>query len=162
MKNTLVLGLFLISTLLIWGCKELVAPDFKKMTNVKFSSIMMNKGVNLNITADALLNNPNSIGANVSKIDFDIFIDGIKVSNITQNVSKKMPANSDFTLPLNFSVPLQKVFAGFKPTIADMLKKRTVKIKMIGHIYIKQGIEIKVPVDFDDSYGVPLKYFLNM
>lgn len=123
---------------------------------------MMNRGVNLNATADALLNNPNSVGVTISKMDFDVFVDGIKVSDVNQNISKKMPANSDFTLPLTFSVPLTKAFAGFKPTIADMMKKRTVKIKLVGDIYVKPaGVEIKLPFEYDDTYDVALKDFLN-
>jgi len=162
MKKLLPFIVLISCALLIWGCKKPVEPTFKKLTNVKFGSLMVNKGVNLKISADALLNNPNAVGVTISKMDFDVFVDGIKVSDMTQNVSKKMPANSDFTLPLNFNVPLAKVFAGFRPTIADLMKKRTVKIKMLGDIYVKPaGVEIKLPVEYEDTYDVPLKDFLN-
>ncbi len=162
MKNIVPLTIIVLSSILIFGCKEPVKPEYKKMTNVKFNSIMANKGVSLNISADVILNNPNFVGVTISKMDFDVFVEGIKVSDMVQDVSKKMPANSDFTLPLNFNVPLMKVFAGFKPTIADLMKKRTVKVKIIGDIFVKPaGVEFKLPVEYEDTYDVPLKDFLN-
>jgi|GEM_PF-1116735 len=162
MKNLLPLTVLFLSTLIIWGCNKPVKPEFKKLNNVKFGSVMVDKGVGLNVSADALLNNPNAFGVTISKLDFEVFVDGTKVSDMVQEVSAEMPANSDFTLPLTFKVPLDKAFAGFRPTISEMMKNRAVTIKVKGDIYVKPaGVEFKLPFEYEDTYDVPLKNFLN-
>lgn len=151
----------LLFILCISACKQPQKPEFKSMENVKFQSVMLDKSVSVNMIAQAVLHNPNPVGVTITGMDFDLFADGKKVSKVTQNVAAEMPANSDFKLPLAFSIPLAEVFKDFKPTIKQLMGKRTVNLKVVGHLKVKAGVEIKIPVSYEDKYDVALKDFIN-
>lgn len=147
----------------ISACKKPAQPEFKKLTNVKFGSLIkIDNGFGVKMKGDAVLFNPNSVGVPISGMDFDLYADGKKVSHITQDVTAQMPANGDFTLPLNFGIPLEEVFRGFKPTIRELMNKRSVKVKVDGHLVVKPaGVELKIPVTYEDDYEVALKDLIN-
>ncbi len=151
--------LLIIST--FSSCEKPETPEFRKMTNVKFESIHVDKDVHVNMLGNALLFNPNGFGLDITEMDFDVFVDGKKVTHITQPLQATMKANSEFSLPMAFDIPLMEVFKGVKPTIAEMLTTREIKVKVDGTLTVKAGVSVKVPVSYEDKYPVPLKMFLN-
>ena len=153
--------LFVVIISVFSACKEPEAPEFRKMTQVKFESVHVDKGVHVNMLGNAVLFNPNDFGLDIVGMDFDVYVDNNKVTRATQTLSAKMPANDEFSLPLALDIPLREVFKGFKPTIAEMLKTRKIKVKIDGTITVKAGVKVKVPVVYEDEYPVPLKMFLN-
>ncbi len=139
----------LLFCLLFSACSSPDYPEFREMKNVKFKSFSFTDGGSVTLKADAIFFNPNAIGANVTEVDLDMYLDGKKVTHIRQDVSAKMKSNSEFTLPLDFSVPLKEVYKDLKPALGNLLKKRKLGYRMEGTLKVGLGsVEFAVPVDF--------------
>jgi len=135
-------------SLLFCSCSSTEKPTFKKLENVKFNSFSIKKPYSVKLNADAIFNNPNVVGANVTAMDFDVFVNGIKSTHIKQEVATKIKAQSDFTLPVICTVPLTDIFQDFK--IADLLKSQEIKYRMEGYLTVEiAGVPIKVPLEYE-------------
>ena len=146
------------AVMLFEACSSPDYPEFQKMENVKFSSISFTGGVSVTLNGDAVFHNPNPIGAKVTEIDFDLFINDKKVTHIRQDVSENMKANSDFTLPLQFKIPLKEVFKDLKPTIGNIFKKQKINYHMLGTLKVGLGsVEVAVPIDYADEEELKYK-----
>jgi len=134
--------------LLFCACSKTEKPTFKKLENIKFNSFSIKKPYSVKLNADAIFNNPNSLGANISAMDFDVFINGIKSTHIKQDVSIKIKAQSDFTLPIIATVPLKDIFEDLK--ITNLLKSQKIDYRMTGYLTLNlAGLPIKVPFDYE-------------
>ncbi len=148
---------FIAASLFIFSCSSPQEPSFKEIKNVKFTDISIRDGLKAIFKGDAVLNNPNSLGATITGLDLEMFVDGKKVSDIDQNLSASMPANSDFTLPLEFAVPLKDVFQDIKPSLGGIFKKREVNYEIMGDIKIGLGgVDIKVPMTYSGTEELKL------
>lgn len=139
----------LLICLFFSACSSPEYPEFREMKNVKFKSFSLNNGGSVTLKSDAIFFNPNAIGANVTEVDLDVYIDDKKVTNIRQDVRAEMNANSKFTLPLDFSVPLKDVYKDFKPSLGNLLKKRKIAYRIDGTLKVGLGsVEFSIPVDY--------------
>ncbi|MFK7935820.1 MAG: LEA type 2 family protein [Saprospiraceae bacterium] len=139
------------------ACNAPEYPEFVEMQNVKFKSVGFLNGLNVTCTADAVFNNPNAVGANVTEVNLDVSIDGKKVTTIKQEVSAKMPANSAFTLPLDFDIPLREVLKDVKPSLSNILKNRKLNYQIDGTLKVGLGaVEVAIPVDYAGEEEVKL------
>ena len=92
-------------TLLLGACTAPENPSFNKLEKVKFNSLSIKKPYSVTLKADAVFNNPNALGAQISAMDFDVYINQKKTTHIRQDVSVKVSAQSDFTLPIICTIP---------------------------------------------------------
>ncbi len=146
--------IFLFSFFLI-SCAAPSEPEFKKLENVKFGSLSVIKPYSVTLNADAIFHNPNVLGANITEMNFDVYINDQKTTKINQDISAKMSPNSDFSLPIKCKIPLKEVFKDFK--FKDILKEKVLRYKLDGYLKIGLGnVELKVPVTFEDeeSFGL--------
>ncbi len=56
-----------------------------------------------------ICHNPNQLGADITEMDIDLFINDQKVTHITQSLRARIPARSDFSVPLELKIPLEDV-----------------------------------------------------
>jgi LEA14-like dessication related protein len=122
------------------------------MEKVTFKSFSFKDGGSVTLEGQALFFNPNLLGANVTEMDFDVYINGKKVTHINQPVSAEMKGNSEFKLPLDFQVPLKEVYKDLKPTLGSIFKKKKIEYRLDGHLKVGLGnIEVSVPVQYEDE-----------
>jgi len=141
----------------LFACDGPEYPEFVEMKNVKFKSVGFLNGLSITCKADAVFKNPNPVGAKVTEVNLDVTIDGKKVTTIKQEVSAKMPANSEFILPLNFDVPLKKAFPDLKSTLGNLLKSKKLNYQLEGTLKVGLGkVEVAVPVDYEGEEEVKL------
>jgi len=101
-------------------------PEFVKMENIKFKNVTLPPDLN-----------------------------GKKTTHITQDLEVLMAANSDFSLPLSFDIPVgeKEFFKNFKNMLNGAWKKKSVKIRSVGTITIKAiNLNLDIPFDYDDEY----------
>jgi LEA14-like dessication related protein len=147
--NRILPVLFLFLT---FGCSGPEAPTFVRVDRVQFKSVSVLGSPTVTIVGDAIFDNPNSMGAEVTEIDLDVYINDKKMTRVRQDVSATMPANSDFTLPLSFEVPIEEVLNDLKRNVFDVLKKKTVDYRLDGHIKVGFGnVEVAVPVEHEGT-----------
>ena len=145
-KLSVLLGSVILCLLV--ACAGPQSPEFERIENVKFKSLSFTNGLSVTLQGDAIFHNPNPIGAKVTEIDLDVYINDKKVTHIRQEVSSTMKANADFSLPLNFDIPLKEVTKDLKPTLGNIFKKMEVEYKLDGNIKVGLGnVELRVPVE---------------
>lgn len=138
-------------TLFLTSCSTPEAPEFQKLENVKFKSASL-AGMNFTLTADAIFHNNNVLGADITAMDLEMFVNEKKVSDIKQNVTATMGGSSDFTLPLEIEVPLKQVLKDIKPTLGGLLKKPEINYHLKGTITVSiAGVKANVPMDYADK-----------
>ena len=159
MKLSRIIGVIFFLAFLAGGyyiyqeASNLQEPEFIELENIKFKNVTLPPNITLTFTSDAVLNNPNSHQLTISKVDFDVIVDGKKTSHFTQDLEVLMPANSQFKLPLSFEVPLEK--RGIIDTFKSAWKKKGVKIRSKGEITIRAGrVKFDIPFDYDDEYRI--------
>lgn len=159
MKITRIIGIIFFLALLGGGfylyqeASKLQQPEFIELENIKFKNITLPPNITLTFTSDAVINNPNSYQMTISKVDFDVMVDGKKTSHFTQDLEVVMPANSDFKLPLSFEIPLEK--RGIIDTFKGAWKNKGIKIRSVGDITIRAGrVTFDIPFDYDDEYRI--------
>ncbi len=125
------LGLFLFSLTSCSGNKDIT---FLRMENVKVKSI--DKSGKLKVTADAVLNNPRRLGAKVSYLECGVKVEGKDIAEVAQIKESKVPARSDFIVPLETEVSLKKVF-GNSFSLAKGAVDGKVKVELDGKVKVK-------------------------
>lgn len=92
------------------------------MENVKFRSLVFSGPAAISLTGDAVFNNPNAIGATVTEVDLDVFINGKKASHVHQNMSVDVPAKAEFRLPLKMDISLKNLMEDGKSQLSFLMK----------------------------------------
>lgn len=136
----LLLSLFIILSLS--NCRtsqDLVFKEYKnlRLQNVNFSSA--------NLKVDLVYYNPNSIGLELNKTDFDLYIDSSYLGHSSQNLQVAIPARKDFTIPLDIQVDLKNLL---KNGLAALTSKE-VLVQLKGNVRVgKAGIYKIIKVDY--------------
>ncbi|MEM6726321.1 MAG: LEA type 2 family protein [Bacteroidota bacterium] len=164
MTRTLLLSFLLIGSILFLQCEGPQNPEFQSMENVRFKTIQVDDGFGVTLSGDAKLMNPNSVGVMIDNMDFDVYADGKKMTRLRQEISILMGANQEFSLPLEFDIPLQGVIDQLKQpkNILELAKKLEIPIRVDGHIGVSiAGKTLKIPVDYEEPYEISLRTLLG-
>jgi len=102
------------------------------------------------LKAQAIFFNPNSTRMRLKKIDVDIYISGKKVGEVDQDLMTIIPANDEFTVPLEVKLAMQDF--GILDTLFGMLGAKKLEIQYKGSLKLTyHGLPIRVPVDYKDE-----------
>ena len=145
-----------LSILLFAACSGPKEPTFKTMKNLQVKKLSL---ATLEIHGDAVFNNPNPVGITLSRIDLDISINDVQAAKIKQDISTKVPASSDFTVPIKMSTAPKSVLqdvGGLLQGIGGALKDKKIKVNYKGNVYFSVAkVEIPVPVEYTEE--IPVK-----
>lgn len=154
MKSLFYLLLFSASFILV-GCGSSKDVTFKEMANVKLKSL--EKDGTLKVTADAVLNNPRRVGAKVTYLECEVFIDGKPLAEVAQLKEAKVPKRSDFSVPLETSISLKKVIGNALSLAKSVIGDGKVDVKMKGTVKVKVfGKTFTIPFDVEEETEVSL------
>ena len=132
-------------------------PKLLKISNVKLNDVSLPPNMAVYFNADAHLHNPNGFSMNIASTDFDVFVNGTKATRVSQEVNTKMPANSEFILPIRFEIPLKEneSFKGLGGLLKGALKKQALDIRSEGTITIKVfKYTFDIPFEHENSYNL--------
>jgi LEA14-like dessication related protein len=102
------------------------------------------------LKANAIFYNPNDVRGKLKKIDVDIFVDGKKAASVDQLLKTAIPAQSEFTVPLEVKLAIKEL--GLMDTIFGMIGGKKFKIHYKGSLKLSyRGLPINVPVDYKDE-----------
>ena len=86
----------------------------------------------------------------LKKIDVDIYISGKKVGEVDQDLTTIIPANDEFTVPLEVKLAMKDF--GILDTLFGMLGAKRMEIQYKGSLKLTyHGLPIRVPVDYKDE-----------
>lgn len=141
---------FLIVFLAI-SCSKGKSVEFVKMDKMQFKKI--NSEGNLVLKTNATLHNGYSMGVEIAGVDFQVFLDGKHVSDVTQTESVRMKPSADFTLPLEAELSAKQLFGSVGTLLGALSKKdKQLTIEMKGKIKVKVlGRELGVPFNYEEK-----------
>jgi len=145
--------LFIIVVSVAVGCKKPEEPPvFKGVGNVKVTKV---EGTNAYINADAYFHNPNDIKLNIRKVDIHVHLDGKPIGVINETVKTKVPAKSDFAVPLNVTFNLKDT--GILKNLLGFIGGNKREVRYTGFISVSAyGLPVKVKVDHTEEVRVRL------
>lgn len=145
-----------IILLTLLACSGLQSPEFKKMENLKVRAMSILDGTKMTMEGDAVFYNPNPIGAKVKEIELDVFINDNLVNNVKNEVEVSVKGDADFSVPLEFEIPLEEVIGSF--SIGDLFKEKLIEYKVSGTIKVALGaVTFDVPIEFEEKESIKLK-----
>ncbi len=137
---------FLLALLSVTGCKK---PD-QEIVLRKVRDVVVDATSDPMLKANAIFYNPNNVRGRLKKIDVEIFVNGKKAASVDQSLKTSIPAQSEFTVPLEVKLALKEL--GVMDTIFGMIGGRKFKIRYKGSLRLTyRGLPINVPVDYEDE-----------
>ncbi|MBL7844007.1 MAG: LEA type 2 family protein [Cyclobacteriaceae bacterium] len=136
----------------------LVIPGCKPKEDVQLRQI---KDVIVDATsepllkANAILYNPNNIRMMVKKIDMEVFVDGKKAAVIDQQMKLKVPAQAEFTVPLEVKLNMKEI--GLLDAVFAVIGGKKFQIHYKGTIRLQyKGVPFSVPVNHKEEIRIRL------
>lgn len=129
--------------------------EFLQVEGLQFKRVTPFPKLSLTTSAKAALHNPNPFGVEITKMEFDVYVEDKHTTKVSQIVSVPMPAKSEFKLPFEFEIPLGKsgFFKDAKDVITGAWKNQSLKIKTVGVINIEVlNIPVELPFEEEDVY----------
>jgi len=143
---------FSVVILLFSACQKPQEPAFKRMQNFNVGEV---KGNQVEIFADAVLENPNNINAEVVFLDIDMIMQEKIIGKINDAKQVKVPANSEFIVPVKIMASVDVIKQNWLTSAISILSNGKVPVKFSGFVTIKVlKIPFKVPVDFTEHLKV--------
>jgi LEA14-like dessication related protein len=105
------------------------------------------------LKAEAVFYNPNKTSGKLKGIAVDIFVNGKKAGSIDKDYKIKIPARSEFSVPLEVKLNMKEL--GTVETLLGMLGGKKFDIRYQGNLrLLYHGVPIKVPVDYKSQIKV--------
>lgn len=148
---------FLLASFLIISCNNgPQTPYFIESKNYRIKNLNLTE---VSVLAEAVYQNPNNVGITVENWDILVTANGIEVGKVDVDAPTEIPANGQFSLPIEASFPPSKVLdleSGILSGILSAISNKEVEMIYKGYFTVKViGISVKVPVDMTEM--VPLK-----
>ncbi|MGY6650524.1 LEA type 2 family protein [Wenyingzhuangia sp. IMCC45574] len=139
---------FLVATFLLFSCGNLKAPIYSGVKDLAISEV-----VNDSITVKAKLNfkNPNKVGGKLYLTDLHTMVNGIAIGKL-KNQKVKVPAKSDFSVPLEIKLSKDQLFNSKKGLLGSLLTSlftNRIEVKLDGQATFKKFLFKKeYPIKF--------------
>lgn len=105
------------------------------------------------LKANAVFFNPNRIRGRLKRIDVEIFIDGKKAASVDQQLKTRIPANAEFTVPIEVHLAMKEL--GFMDTLFGVIGGKRFEIHYKGSLRLTyHGLPFNVPVDYKDNVRI--------
>ena len=148
MKNSL----FFLLLLSLSSCSKLQEPILKNFGKIEVSEI---KGGIVTVAAEALYENPNSIGGRLNKVVIDVWANDNKIGQIDQDMDLKIEPNSEFSVPLVITIPISEITKDQSNLLGGLLRavlNKKVDMEYKGILRVRlAGIPFKLTIDQEEE-----------
>jgi len=128
--------IIVITTLLLSSCMRYQDIKFVGIENVKMGKIGMNETT---MEMNLIFNNPNKLGAMLNNAGGKAWIQDIYIGDFLLNEDVKIPARSDFSVPVRLKVNLKDLLSNS----LNLITRDSVTIKLDGNARLSKGSIIK-------------------
>lgn len=144
-RINLILLTGLICMMLLQSCGPKEDIQFKYVKDV-----IVDANTEPLLRGNAVLYNPNKQRMKLRKMNVDVYINDKKTARIDQEPSIVIPAEAEFTVPLEVKLNMKEL--GFMDTLFGVLGGKKMKVRYKGTISITyKGIPVRVPVDYEST-----------
>jgi LEA14-like dessication related protein len=107
------------------------------------------------LKAEVVFFNPNPQQGVLKHIKADVYVAGKKAAVVDQKVKIKVPANGEFTIPMEIKINLKE--QGVMNTLLSLLGAKKIKVRYKGHVKVLyRGLPLRVPIDREEEVRVRL------
>lgn len=139
--------------LLVWAasCKPKEEVVLRKIKDISVDV----SGSTPMLRANAVLYNPNAMKLTVKGINLEVFVEGKKAALIDQKLKIRVPAQAEFTIPLEVQLNLKEL--GFLDTVFSLIGGKKMAIQYKGSIRLqKGGIPFNASVNYKDDIKIKM------
>jgi len=148
-----------LSMTVFFACENMDKPQFQAVNNVELKSINIAKGFNVEMSGDVTFFNPNDVTVDVAELEADVYVNGNKITTVSQNLKTQMKASDEFTIPLTCNIPLESVFNDLKDGgfFKNLVKKKKIDLKLDGNLKATRGgVGMDVPFDYEETHELKI------
>ncbi len=113
MKKTFLYAILFIAM----GCTVNKKPIFLKIDDIKVATF---EADTIKLKANAFFKNENDIGGKITAENIKVFVENKALANVSSE-EFKVPANKDFTVPLNVSIPTKMLLGNNDDILGGLL-----------------------------------------
>jgi LEA14-like dessication related protein len=124
------LYLFLVILFLIMGCKGVEDIAMTGISDFRF------KGINndlISFSAVVGVSNPSRVGFHISELNVKTIADGNYIGTLTTTDKIKIPARSDTSYQMNFTLKLANLLTGAS-SLYGLSRKKEVRVELQGYV----------------------------
>ena len=133
----------------LYGCNT----DYEEVKLRQIRDVVVDANTEPRLRATAIFFNPNNKQGKLRKIDVDIYVNGKKAGKIDQKLRTVIPANGEFTVPLEVQLAMKEL--GFFDTLLGVLGGKKFEVRYEGSLKLTyHGIPFRVPVKYKDEVRV--------
>lgn len=127
----------------------MIEPTIEKIEDVDIIEMSKSK---LELNAYMILKNENAFALDLAKANLVAYVDEVELATIDQAYDTEMPAKSNFRMPINIKMDLDKLYRK-NPVAAlgkglQIMSDRKLEVHFKGTINIGKGVaKISVPID---------------
>ncbi|MFG6687579.1 hypothetical protein ACGK9U_13425 [Mariniflexile sp. HNIBRBA6329] len=138
MKHAIIFSIFL---LVFFNCSVNEKPVFLGVENIK---ILESTPEYVILAADALFENPNTIGGELEVNDIKVYVNNSEMASVSSK-NFKVPAKKDFSIPLTANISIDSIFGdeNLGSLIGSLLTKKinvhykgVINYKVLGYSHV--------------------------
>ena len=128
--------------LFLSGCQKPKDLVFKSVQNISLDNLSFS---NATLKMELVYYNPNTFGLELSRTDFDIFVNNNLLGHSLQDLQLKVPSRKEFTVPLQVDLDVKNLL---KNGIMALTNK-DVQVRLLGKAKIgKAGVYKSFNIDY--------------
>jgi LEA14-like dessication related protein len=153
-KKSILPASFVLAILVLTSCKGLNDVEITGAGGFAFRNMENNK---VTFAADIGVKNPSSLGFKVNEMQLKTIVDGNFIGTLSADNIVKIPAHSDSSYRMDFSLELANMLTGAS-TLYGLTRKKQVTIQLQGYIKAKSWMTTK-KVDISETRVVDVPSF---
>jgi len=146
--------LLLISLIFLAGCKGVEDISMTGISGIEFRSLENNA---IGFSALIGVSNPSSASFHVSEVNAKTMVDGIFLGTLTTIDRVRIPARSDSSYRMNFTLSMANMLTGAS-SLYSLTRKKQVNIELQGYIKARSWLVTK-KTEFKENRTVDVPSF---
>lgn len=142
---------------MICSCSIKKKPIFIKVDNLRLISVVSDT---IRLNANAFFENPNDVGGKISTDEIKVIVNGADIAQVSSE-EFKVPARSEFTIPLKVVIPTNKVYKNNKNGILggliNSVLNKSIKVQFKGNLKYK-FLGFSSVYNIDETQNLKIKF----
>jgi len=150
MKYLPIIFSLVISGIILTSCREPKDLEFREFNNLRLEKVGFTSA---NLKVDLVYYNPNNFGLELSRTDFDLFVDSSYLGHSAQDLQVHIPKRDVFTIPLKIDLDMKNLI---KNGLNSLFSKE-INVRLLGTVKLgKANVYKSFKVDYTTKQNFSL------
>lgn len=142
---------------MICSCSVKEKPVFIKVDNLELVSVASDT---IRLKANAFFENPNDVSGKITTDEIKVIVNGADIAQVSSE-EFKVPARSEFTIPLKVVIPANKIYKNNKNGILggliNSVLNKSIKVQFKGNLKYKV-LGFSSVYNIDETQNLKIKF----